>query len=346
MLNKGYIYLSGRDVTAEKVMKRKIEQANKELLMLNEQLKEKNEKLLKSAITDELTGVYNRKFFEKRVVEEMEIADRANEHISLIIFDLDRFKLVNDNFGHQFGDEVLKRTTQIAGDLIRKTDFLNRVGGEEFAIILPNTNKTQAVLVAEKVRKALEDNKHFKVGQVTGSFGVAERMKAESLRSWYKRADNALYQAKNTGRNRVVDSDKIDIPLVSLQVQWRQEWNCGNDEIDEQHDKILQIANDLIAKVYAGASHNECMDMIKLFLEYVVNHFATEERILMEIEYDGLIAHIKKHEYLTNKAIYLKECYEKKELQPAAFLSFIIDEVVVEHLTKEDTKFFALLKQS
>ena len=346
MLNKGYIYLSGRDVTAEKVMKRKIEQANKELLMLNEQLKEKNEKLLKSAITDELTGVYNRKFFEKRVVEEMEIADRANEHISLIIFDLDRFKLVNDNFGHQFGDEVLKRTTQIAGDLIRKTDFLNRVGGEEFAIILPNTNKAQAVFVAEKVRKALEDNKHFKVGQVTGSFGVAERMKAESLRSWYKRADNALYQAKNTGRNRVVDSDKIDIPLVSLQVQWRQEWNCGNDEIDEQHDKILQIANDLITKIYAGASHNECMDMIKLFLEYVVNHFATEERILMEIEYDGLIAHIKKHEYLTNKAIYLKECYEKKELQPAAFLSFIIDEVVVEHLTKEDTKFFALLKQS
>ena len=346
MLNKGYIYLSGRDVTAEKAMKRKIEQTNKELLMLNEQLKEKNEKLLKSAITDELTGVYNRKFFEKRVVEEMEIADRANENISLIIFDLDRFKLVNDNFGHQFGDEVLKRTTQIAGDLIRKTDFLNRVGGEEFAIILPNTNKAQAVFVAEKVRKALEDNKHFKVGQVTGSFGVAERMKAESLRSWYKRADNALYQAKNTGRNRVVDSDKIDIPLVSLQVQWRQEWNCGNDEIDEQHDKILQIANDLIAKVYAGASHNECMDMIKLFLEYVVNHFATEERILMEIEYDGLIAHIKKHEYLTNKAIYLKECYEKKELQPAAFLSFIIDEVVVEHLTKEDTKFFALLKQS
>ena len=346
MLNKGYIYLSGRDVTAEKVMKRKIEQANKELLMLHEQLKEENEKLLKSAITDELTGVYNRKFFEKRVVEEMEIADRANEHISLIIFDLDRFKLVNDNFGHQFGDEVLKRTTQIAGDLIRKTDFLNRVGGEEFAIILPNTNKAQAVFVAEKVRKALEDNQHFKVGQVTGSFGVAERMKAESLRSWYKRADNALYQAKNTGRNRVVDSDKIDIPLVSLQVQWRQEWNCGNDEIDEQHDKILQIANDLITKIYAGASHNECMDMIKLFLEYVVNHFATEERILMEIEYDGLIAHIKKHEYLTNKAIYLKECYEKKELQPAAFLSFIIDEVVVEHLTKEDTKFFALLKQS
>ena len=346
MLNKGYIYLSGRDVTAEKVMKRKIEQANKELLMLHEQLKEENEKLLKSAITDELTGVYNRKFFEKRVVEEMEIADRANEHISLIIFDLDRFKLVNDNFGHQFGDEVLKRTTQIAGDLIRKTDFLNRVGGEEFAIILPNTNKAQAVFVAEKVRKALEDNKHFKVGQVTGSFGVAERMKAESLRSWYKRADNALYQAKNTGRNRVVDSDKIDIPLVSLQVQWRQEWNCGNDEIDEQHDKILQIANDLITKIYAGASHNECMDMIKLFLEYAVNHFATEERILMEIEYDGLIAHIKKHEYLTNKAIYLKECYEKKELQPAAFLSFIIDEVVVEHLTKEDTKFFALLKQS
>ncbi|MBP8629615.1 MAG: diguanylate cyclase [Negativicutes bacterium] len=346
MLNKGYIYLSGRDVTAEKVMKRKIEQANKELLMLNEQLKEENEKLLKSAIKDELTGIYNRKFFEKRVVEEMEIADRANEHISLIIFDLDRFKLVNDNFGHQFGDEVLKRTTQIAGDLIRKTDFLNRVGGEEFAIILPNTNKAQAVFVAEKVRKALEDNKHFKVGQVTGSFGVAERMKAESLRSWYKRADNALYQAKNTGRNRVVDSDKIDIPLVSLQVQWRQEWNCGNDEIDEQHDKILQIANDLITKIYAGASHNECMDMIKLFLEYAVNHFATEERILMEIEYDGLIAHIKKHEYLTNKAIYLKECYEKKELQPAAFLSFIIDEVVVEHLTKEDTKFFALLKQS
>ena len=346
MLSKAYIYFSGRDVTYEKSMKRKMQETNKELLNLNEELKEKNERLKKSSITDELTGIYNRKFFEKRVVEEMEIADRANEKISLILFDLDRFKLVNDNYGHQFGDEVLKKTALIADDLIRKTDFLNRVGGEEFAVILPNTNKTQAVFVAEKIRKALEDNRHFKVGQVTGSFGVAERLKAESLRSWYKRADNALYQAKNTGRNRVVDSDKFDIPLVSLQVKWRDEWNCGNDEIDGQHNEILHLANDLITKIYSNVSYEEGLQMINMFLEHAIQHFKSEERILMNIDYEDLLDHMKKHEHLTNKALYIRECYEKNELEPSAFLSFIIDEVVVEHLTKEDTKFFMAIKKS
>lgn len=345
MLSKSYIYLSGRDVTNEKALKRKMQEANKELLSLNEELKEENEKLRKSSITDELTGIYNRKFFEKRVIEEMEIADRANEKISLIIFDLDRFKLVNDNFGHQFGDEVLKKTALIAGELIRKTDFLNRVGGEEFAVILPNTNKNQAIFVAEKIRKALEENRHYKVGVVTGSFGVAERLKAESLHSWYKRADSSLYQAKNTGRNKVVDSDKIDVPLISLRVKWRDEWRCGNDEIDVQHENILNIANDLISQIYANVSKDEGIKGISYFLEYVKNHFATEERILMDSQYPDIEDHMKKHDHLSNKAIYIKECFEKDELESAAFLSFLIDEVVIGHLVKEDSKFFSHVRK-
>ena len=343
MLSRAYIYFSGRDVTYEKSMKRKMQETNKELLNLNEELKEKNERLRKSSITDELTGIYNRKFFEKRVVEEMEIADRANEKISLILFDLDRFKLVNDNYGHQFGDEVLKKTALIADDLIRKTDFLNRVGGEEFAVILPNTNKTQAVFVAEKIRKALENNRHFKVGVVTGSFGVAERLKAESLHSWYKRADTSLYKAKNTGRNKVVDSCKMDIPLITLQVKWLDEWRCGNDEVDTQHEGILNIANDLIAQIYAGVSKEEAIKGVSYFIDYVKKHFETEERILIDSQYVDIEDHMKKHDHLTNRVNYIKECFEKGELESAAFLSFIIDEVVIGHLIKEDAKFFSCI---
>lgn len=158
------------------------------------------------AVTDQLTGINNRHYFDEKVIEEMQRSDRYNRHLTMIIFDLDHFKDINDTFGHPIGDEVLKQTSEIAKGLIRKTDMLFRFGGEEFVILLPETDVDGAEAVAEKIRIGLENNSHPVAGRVTASLGVAERLNNESFSNWYKKADKALYCAKSQGRNKLVCS--------------------------------------------------------------------------------------------------------------------------------------------
>ena len=135
---------------------------------------------------------------------EMERANLTGASISLAILDLDNFKRVNDTWGHPIGDELLKMTAHITSDTIRKTDLLVRFGGEEFVILMPQTNSTESVIALEKVRAAIENNCHPVTGRQTISIGVAKMIKFETFQAWYKRADEALYRAKQEGRNRVV----------------------------------------------------------------------------------------------------------------------------------------------
>jgi diguanylate cyclase (GGDEF) domain len=182
------------------------------LFAVNEvEIRKKTEKMLKNiAITDQLTGLNNRNYFEEKVLEETARSDRYNRPLSMIIFDLDDFKRINDTWGHPIGDEVLKQTAEITSSLIRKTDMIFRVGGEEFIILLPETTISGAQELAEKLRDTLDSNIHPIVGKFTASFGVGERLRDDSFKSWYKNVDRALYYAKNKGRNRVVSSLELD----------------------------------------------------------------------------------------------------------------------------------------
>ncbi len=159
------------------------------------------------AITDNLTGLNNRHYLEKTIESILTKSDRYNEKVSLAIFDLDHFKQVNDTMGHPAGDIVLKQTANIAKSLIRTSDTLIRFGGEEFLILMPHTNSGGAASVSEKIRQVLEKNIHPGIGAVTASFGISERKKDESFTSWYSRADRALYNAKESGRNRVITAE-------------------------------------------------------------------------------------------------------------------------------------------
>ncbi len=155
------------------------------------------------AVTDKLTGLNNRHYLEKIIDSILTKSDRYDEKVSLAIFDLDYFKQVNDTMGHPAGDIVLKQTANIARSLIRNSDILIRFGGEEFLILMPHTTSEGAASVAEKIRMILEKNIHPGIGAVTASFGISERRKDESFNSWYSRGDQALYKAKESGRNRV-----------------------------------------------------------------------------------------------------------------------------------------------
>ena len=108
------------------------------------------------AVTDELTGLYNRHYIDIRVEEEMKYSDCQNTPLSLIILDLDHFKQVNDIWGHPVGDEVLKKTADLTQSIVRKSDILARFGGEEFVIFMPKTDIHDALVVAEKIRQAME----------------------------------------------------------------------------------------------------------------------------------------------------------------------------------------------
>jgi len=122
----------------------------------------------------------------------------------MIIFDLDHFKSVNDKWGHPVGDDVLVHVAELTKEAVRETDTLARLGGEEFAVLMPETDLQGAKISAERIRNILNENLHKVAGNVTASFGVAERANHETFESWYKRADDAVYLAKEKGRNCVV----------------------------------------------------------------------------------------------------------------------------------------------
>lgn len=161
----------------------------------------------KLSITDSLTNIYNRIHLEESFKEELNRAKRYKTNFSIIMLDIDHFKDVNDNYGHDVGDEVLIDTVNILRQNIRATDILGRWGGEEFLIILPQTDILEAQQLAEKLRVAISNHNFSKIGKKTCSFGVSEfKDDDETSKNIVKRADNALYEAKNLGRNCVVVS--------------------------------------------------------------------------------------------------------------------------------------------
>lgn len=156
------------------------------------------------ATHDTLTGIFNRREFDRIVEEEFERSSRYDRPMSIILMDIDHFKQVNDTYGHQEGDLVLKGLAQFIQGHIRRHDFFARWGGEEFAILATETTAAEAAQLAEKLRIHLQQQRFGTVGQITVSFGVAQNSEnIENFAILFKQVDEALYRAKEAGRNRV-----------------------------------------------------------------------------------------------------------------------------------------------
>ena len=166
--------------------------------------------MARMARKDYLAGCLNRLGFMERAHEELSRARRSGRMLSLIVMDIDRFKRINDSQGHQGGDKVLSELLVALGDTLRLHDVFGRVGGEEFFILLPETDISEAALVAERLRRALEQHAFICNGRtvpVTASFGCASLRADDDLDRLIQRADRRMYLAKNAGRNRVVAVD-------------------------------------------------------------------------------------------------------------------------------------------
>ena len=166
------------------------------------ELQEKNKQLEVLAVTDRLTGLFNRLRLDAALEQELVRSERYASHFSIILLDIDKFKSVNDTHGHQVGDVVLVEVGKVLSTNVRKTDILGRWGGEEFLIVCSDTPE-QATALAEKLRAALERHPIPATGPKTASFGVSSYRPGDTVRSMVLRADTAMYQAKESGRNRV-----------------------------------------------------------------------------------------------------------------------------------------------
>ncbi len=151
---------------------------------------------------DQLTGLHNRRAYVQAIVSEVALNQRYQIPLSLVMVDIDYFKQINDTCGHKKGDDVLISTAKVLAKSIRKTDLVYRIGGEEFAIIAPGTNAEGAKVLAESVRKKVEEIKHKGLASVTISLGVAELLPEWDEDKLFFAADKALYEAKEKGRNR------------------------------------------------------------------------------------------------------------------------------------------------
>lgn len=167
-----------------------------------------------TSMKDTLTQIYNRRAMEEIVPRELARSHRHNTELSVIIADIDHFKNINDNFGHHMGDKVLKGMGSILKRKLRRQDLAFRYGGEEFLILLPDTNVDNAVKAANKLRQTIERQRFTKgkQGKWTASFGVSQLNNNEDWDSVIQRADEALYQAKHNGRNTVICSRKEHVP--------------------------------------------------------------------------------------------------------------------------------------
>jgi diguanylate cyclase (GGDEF)-like protein len=155
------------------------------------------------AVTDPLTGAFNRRHLDGVLAAAVDRRRRSGERASLLLFDIDGFKDINDALGHAAGDRVLKSVVALAGERIRKLDALFRIGGEEFAMVLSGTRFIDALLVAEDLRGIVQDADLVAGHSVSISLGVAELGLDQSVPDWMAEADAALYRAKRAGRNRV-----------------------------------------------------------------------------------------------------------------------------------------------
>lgn len=166
--------------------------------------------LQKQAITDNLTNLYNRTLLKDSLEQAINQANRTNTAYTLIIIDVDNFKSINDELGHEIGDDVLIQLAAFLKNSLRDSDKVFRIGGEEFLILLYNTDEANSIDIAEKLRKGIKNLSLIPNRTVTVSIGVAGLNSGRDWKQWMKVCDKNLYKAKNAGRNRVVAHESIE----------------------------------------------------------------------------------------------------------------------------------------
>jgi diguanylate cyclase (GGDEF)-like protein len=207
--------LSGQLQDTNNYLEQKIYERTESLLDTQKELLEDNNELTRMALTDNLSGLSNRTHMNQILHKEFSRFERHNQRFGIIMLDIDHFKAINDKYGHDAGDTVLKKLAATFASAIRSSDFIARWGGEEFLICCTTIEEEDLLPIAETIRQLVANTLFEHKGQITASLGCAAIVKGESIGDLIKRADVALYEAKNNGRNQSMVSEFTDISLAS-----------------------------------------------------------------------------------------------------------------------------------
>ena len=230
--------------------------------------------------------------------------------------------------------------------MIRKSDMAARLGGEEFAVVLPQTNRAEAEAAAEKIREKMNGTFHRTAGVVTASIGVAERAPSEPFESWYRRADEGVYAAKHRGRNQIVSVEYTHLQPEPVRHQvWQNAWNSGSELIDGEHLSLITLGNEILDMAYADAPFDVIMKQLDAIILHAGKHFSDEQRILEQIDYPDYRAHVRIHTVLIEKVAYLRDSFRDTRIKSPGFFSFIINDLIIGHLQEEDSKFYSYTRK-
>jgi len=314
-------------------------------LLIN--LKQSNDELTRLAVKDTLTGLNNRRSMDEGVNRFLNIAQAYKQEISFIMLDLDNFKLVNDIYGHDYGDLVLKGVADSITSSIRKSDISYRWGGEEFLIVLPNTDLSTAYEVAEALRLDVKSRLTTPSSQLTISLGVTDYASTDGPNLWFRRADYALNLAKKQGKDRAVTwSSEKSLPLAFAKIDWNKSWECGHKELDRQHRELIDLSNALAVLGTDPINEDLIIKQLDTIILHTVNHFNYEEELLKSLDYEDYDAHRKEHADLVERFTALvRETKDHKVSIKSCFDQFA-GTLIIGHLLHYDRLFFPLIASS
>lgn len=345
----GRLVLVVRDVSRRKRAEEELLEAKQVAEEAAARLTRALRELERTAATDQLTGLFNRRHFEQVMAVELARCRRYGQLASLILLDVDHFKAVNDGFGHHAGDRVLVAIAGAVGRTVRASDTACRWGGEEFAILSPGVSAPAAVRLADRVREVVAGEPHGGVPcQITVSAGVAQLDPAEGLEQGFERADQALYRAKAGGRNRVEASPGAwDAPEHRVvQLVWDPGYESGDAGIDEQHRLLFAHGNALMDLAMAGGPAPSLRRRFAALLELAEAHFRDEERVLERVQYPERAQHAALHRALVQEAARMRARLDAGTLALHELVSFLVVRVVHDHIVGADTRFFPALAEA
>lgn len=306
--------------------------------------KQVHEELEDRVVTDVLTGLRNRYYCDVHVKNEFFGSEAIDRIISMLIIDIDHFKNVNDTYGHDVGDKILSEVSEILASSVRSTDVVMRWGGEEFAILLPEVRLFDAITIANKINRRVQAHTFSTVEKLTVSIGVAQKQKGESFESLYKRADTALYSAKEHGRNTVMSSRGVSEKRIPIVLEWSDELGCGNELIDMQHEKMNFLMNELIAYYFEHGMDSGFEKLFNESMDFIEQHFSDEEKLLRDIGYPMLAEHSRMHSELIERTDELRNKVRSKTINEGELVAYVVNDVVFGHLVNEDRDFYKYVK--
>lgn len=311
------------------------------------------------AFYDGLTKLPNRRLLEDRLKQSILRARRDGSRLAVLFIDLDKFKPVNDAYGHQVGDWLLCHAAMRLQSCLRDSDTAARIGGDEFVVLLPDLAQVEdALLVAERIRLSIE--KPFTTGtgetlHISSSIGVASYPEdAATDDALLRLGDEAMYQAKNLGRNQVrmiapcpraQDSGQGASAATSalIQLSWRSAYACGDALIDAEHRELFALANRLFNAALSPDQAQDFFSLLDKGLTLIERHFAHEEDALRACNYPRLDEHMALHRSLLQHSQSLRVGIASNTLTLGQLVDFVGVEVIARHLLLADREYFQFL---